>query len=137
MAGIDGELTANYLAHCQALRQWRDEFIADRSISDADADTNLERLAGIEQNCGEDALAKRTEFVVTAFNRVARPAEDRLYRDLVQQSRQDRFNQNNQAQRNQLLRSVQQQRVRSDAAVERQWNELELELIRQQIQRDQ
>ncbi|MEQ8956293.1 MAG: hypothetical protein RL120_19350, partial [Gammaproteobacteria bacterium] len=137
LAAIDGEPVANYLSNCAALKQWRDAFIADRTVSDADAQTNLERLAGIEQNCGEEALSKRSEFVVSAFNRLARPGQDQAYRSLVQQSRQDRFDRDNRMQRDMLLRSVQQQRSRSDAAVQQQWNEIELELLRQQMRRDQ
>lgn len=138
LASIDGELLAGYLEHCQSLKSWRDEFVAATVGSDAaarDSEENLQLLVGIEYSCGEGALQKRTEFVTSAFSLLQdrqmqnQGANALLSRRLTELQMESTLNN----ERRLLQNSVLRQGSRRELETERQMNDLEKELIRQQI----
>lgn len=139
LAALDGAELANYLASCELLKQWRDNFVsaAQRPGNDNQDDTgNLRLMVGVEYSCGEGALQKRTQFVSTAFNL--------LYGDqsLSQQSgaalsrrlAELRFETTRNNERRLLQNSIQRQQADRLRQTERQFDDLEKEIIRQQIQ---
>lgn len=69
LAAIDGDTVAEYLAQCQALKQWRQALIDSRqgAAPAQDDSLNLQRLMSIEMYCGENALLARTEHVASSF----------------------------------------------------------------------
>ncbi len=135
LQAIDGELLATYLTHCDALKNWRDEFVAEAVGNDQNNTNSLELLVGIEFACGENALQKRTQFVVDTFALLQggqiqeRRASAALSRRLAELNFQSITNQ----QRRLLQDAIQQQQLRSQLETQLQWNEVENELIRQQI----
>lgn len=94
MTAVDGEPVADYLATCQKLEQWRDQFVTRNASREPGADTdndpvsagsgdldnssggseisarNLQRLIDIEFYCADDSLRLRTQYVFTAFTAV-------------------------------------------------------------------
>lgn len=71
MNAIDGEPVASYLAGCQHAKQWRDQFVNSASNaavdSEAYSDRNLRRMIDTEFYCADDSLRLRTEHVFDAF----------------------------------------------------------------------
>lgn len=141
---IDGELMANYLEQCRTLKSWRDDYVDQTVTSDLDSDTEnneemLRRLVSIEFTCGENTLRSRTQFVFSAFNRLrsesaAGGVNGISTTTLSRQLSEGRFNALDNAERQRLQNALQNQQVRSLRESERQFNDLENELIRQQIQ---
>jgi len=140
---IDGELMANYLNQCRTLKDWRDEYVNQTVISNLDSDPEnneemLRRLVSIEFTCGENTLRSRTQFVFTAFNRLrSGSAASGIGASTALISRQlseGRFNALENGERQRLQNALQNQQIRSLRESERQFNDLENELIRQQIQ---
>lgn len=139
LQAIDGALLASYLVDCEALRNWRDDFVsastADNAPDNNNSEENLRRLVGIEFACGENALNKRTEYVVSAFSLLQdgqiknQRASAALTRHLAELQMQSTANQERRLLRNSIL----QQQSKRQLETEQQWNDLELELIRQQI----
>ncbi|MDA1370597.1 MAG: hypothetical protein O2971_07530 [Proteobacteria bacterium] len=139
LQAIDGELLASYLKHCEALRSWRDDFVsastADNTPNNNNSEENLQRLVGIEFACGENALNKRTEYVVSAFSLLQdgqiknQRASAALTRRLAELQLQSTAIQ----ERRLLQNSILQQQSQRQLETEQLWNDLELELIRQQI----
>jgi len=135
---IDGELMANYLEQCRTLRDWRDGYV-DRTVAselDSDSENNeemLRRLVSIEFTCGENTLRSRTQFVFSAFNRL-RSGSSASAATLDRQISNDRFNALENSERQRLQNALRNQQNRSQRESERQFNDLENELIRQQIQ---
>jgi hypothetical protein len=141
---IDGELMASYLEQCRTLKDWRDEYVDQAVTSDLDVDTEnnaemLRRLVTIEFTCGENTLRSRTQFVFSAFNRlrsesaasgVSGPNTTLINRQISN----GRFNALENSERQRLQNALQNQQIRSLRESERQFNDLENELIRQQIQ---
>ncbi|PCI79781.1 MAG: hypothetical protein COB20_04135 [SAR86 cluster bacterium] len=137
---LDGELMANYLEQCRTLKSWRDEYVDQAVTSDLDSDTAnneemLRRLVSIEFTCGENTLRSRTQFVFSAFNRLrsGSATNGAGTATLSRQISNDRFNALENAERQRLQNALQNQRNRSLRESERQFNDLENELIRQQI----
>lgn len=138
---VDGELMASYLERCRLLKNWRDEYV-DRSIAadlNADAAENeemLRRLISIEYSCGENALRNRTQFVISAFDRVRGTAAGggATGTSLDRQLLEGRFKAIEDGERRRLQDALQNQQRRSLRESERQFNDLENELLRQQIQ---
>lgn len=131
LAAIDGETVANYLSQCRTLRQWRDDFIAANRQADANStdSLNLQRLMNIEYYCAENALLVRTSHVADAFAAIGAPALANLRSELAG----DRFDrQQRQWRRDSTPRSM-NQRLRAET--DRLWRELELENLRQQLNR--
>lgn len=138
---IDGELMANYLEQCRTLKSWRDEYVDQSVTADLDSDTEnntemLRRLVSIEFTCGENTLRNRTQFVFRAFDRLrSEPGSNGTNAALInRQLSEGRFNALENAERQRLQNALQNQRNRSLRQSERQFNDLENELIRQQIQ---
>ena len=69
LAAIDGDTVAEYLAQCQALKQWRQALIDSRqgAAPAQDDSLKLQRLMNIEVYCGENALLAGTEHVASSF----------------------------------------------------------------------
>jgi hypothetical protein len=154
LRAIDGELLASYISHCKKLTTWRDGFIItaqsssvsneklDKNPEENSADNSKESLAlmvEVEYSCGENALKKRTEYVVSAFNtleggtllnqltqRSLTQTLDRRLANLEQQSRLE-------SQGESLKNSIQKQGQLQQEATQQQMQRLETELIRQQI----
>ncbi len=138
---VDGELMANYLEQCRTLKDWRDEYVNQAAASDLDSDSEnnaemLRRLVSIEFTCGENTLRSRTQFVFSAFNRLRRGANTTGANPALinRQLSNDRFNALENSERQRLQNALQNQQDRSQRESERQFNDLENELIRQQIQ---
>ena len=135
LQAVDGELLATYLTHCDTLKNWRDESVTETAGNDQNDTNSLELLVGIEFACGENALQKRTQFVVDTFALLQedqiqeRRANAAMSRRLAELEFQSISNQ----QRRLLQDSIQQQQLRSQLETQQQWNDVENELIRQQI----
>ena len=140
---VDGELMANYLEQCRILKHWRDEYVNQTVAANLNSDTvnneqMLRRLVSIEFTCGENTLRSRTQFVFSAFNRLrGESAANAIGANTTFISRQisnNQFNELENGERRRLQNALQNQQNRSLRESERQFNELENELIRQQIQ---
>tara|TARA_B110000858_G_scaffold194218_1_gene248190 strand:+ start:41350 stop:42015 length:666 start_codon:yes stop_codon:yes gene_type:complete len=141
MKAIDGKLMANYLEQCRTLKDWRDEYVEQTVAADLDSDTEnneemLRRLVAIEFTCGESTLRSRTQFVFTAFNRLRSSANTGNSTSTIsRQLSESRFNALENSERQRLQNALQNQQNRSLRESEQQFNNLENELIRQQIQK--
>jgi hypothetical protein len=136
LQSVDGTLLADYLANCAALKTWREEFITGNNSDSENAETNLQLLSGIELACGENALQKRTEYVVSAF--VLLQGEQSQNRSgTLANRRLTEFEQEQTliSERRRLQNSVFEQQQRRRSETNQQWNNLENELLRQQINR--
>jgi predicted protein tyrosine phosphatase len=140
---VDGELMANYLEQCRTLKHWRDEYVNQTVAANLNSDAvnneeMLRRLVSIEFTCGENTLRSRTQFVFSAFNRLrGESAANAIGANTTFISRQisnNRFNALENGERQRLQNALQNQQNRSLRESERQFNDLENELIRQQIQ---
>ncbi len=137
MASIDGEALGDYREHCAALREWRDNYVESPPPTGQDSGRDrrmLENLVGIERVCGENALRRRTEFIAQAFERLrplsARPAGALSLRRRVSDLE---FNSSLDGWRSELLPIDSNRRVRGETL--RGFDQLELELIRRQLDR--
>lgn len=148
LTAIDGELMAGYIRECRNLKQWRNEFVNKSVLNNSDLSTTddeemLRRLIAIEFNCGESTLQDRTEYVVSAFSRLQSDSSRSELSSgsglapaiLIRQLSERRFNDIEERERLRLQNAVQNQQSRSQLETERQFNTLENELLRQQIQR--
>lgn len=144
MQAIDGALVADYLQRCKELKNWRDGYVERRVATDLDVDDGnsvemLQRLIAIEYNCAEDSLIAHTEFVSTAFNRLrgdTAVVSARANADAASLSRQlseQNLSALDESERLRLLDALRSQQNRSQRETERQFDDLELELLRQQI----
>jgi predicted protein tyrosine phosphatase len=140
---VDGELMANYLEQCRTLKHWRDEYVNQAVAANLNSDAvnneeMLRRLVSIEFTCGENTLRSRTQFVFSAFNRLrGESAANAIGANTTFISRQisnNQFIELENGERRRLQNALQNQKNRSLRESERQFNELENELIRQQIQ---
>ncbi|HIF74403.1 MAG TPA: hypothetical protein EYG31_04560 [Porticoccaceae bacterium] len=150
LASLDGEVLANYLSNCSELKSWRDDYIAasqsnsanssdDNDTTSEEDATNLQLLISIEFNCGENALQKRTQYVVDTFTLLQdgqirnQRADSAMRRRLTELEFNSVLNQERSALRN----SVQQQQSIRSQETQRQFDNLQNELIRQQIRYQQ
>lgn len=134
LASVDGDVLAGYLEHCAELKQWRDNYVDNPPPAGPDSERDRWRLLGVERVCGEDALRRRTEFVVVAFEKL----NERAARRAGGLSLQRRifgleYNSTLGGWRNELDVTNSNSRVRSETL--QQFDQLEEELIRQQINR--
>ena len=134
LASIDGEVLAGYLEQCAELKQWRDSYVENPPPAGPDSERDRQRLVGVERVCGEDALRRRTEYVVIAFEEL----NERLTRRASGLSLQRRmseleFRSSVGGWQNELDVTNSNRRVRSETL--QQFDQLEEELIRQQINR--
>lgn len=134
LASIDGEVLAGYLEQCASLKQWRDSYVDNPPPASSDSERDLQRLVGVERVCGEDALRRRTEFVVIAFEALnERPARPASGLSLQRRLTELEFRSTLGGWQNELDVSNSNRRVRSETL--QQFDQLEEELIRQQINR--
>ncbi len=142
MAAIDGEALAGYLAHCDELRLWRNAYIEDPPAAGPDSERDRQRLIGVERVCGEDVLRNRAEIVVDAYDAAFEAAFDALRErgerrpgELSMQRRLSEleFQSTLGGWRNELDVTNSNRRVRAETS--QQFDQLEEELIRQQINR--
>lgn len=124
-----------YQQHCQVLRDWRDQLVEENTATTAVPETGTaRRLIDVEYTCGEDALVKRTAFVLAAYektqsgNRTILPA---VVADANQQQTQNEYARL----RRSLLRDSSAQRQRLDDEIQQQWQRIELENLREQNRR--
>lgn len=134
LTSIDGDVLAGYLEHCAELRQWRDTYVENPPPAGPDSERDRQRLVGVERVCGENALRQRTEFVAVAFDEL----NERLSRRASGLSLQRRiseleFRSTLGGWQNELDVTNSNRRVRSETL--QQFDQLEEELIRQQINR--
>lgn len=143
MAAIDGELMADYLEMCRELKAWRDGYVDEAVALDLDAgsannEEMLRRLIAIEYSCGENTVLNRTEFVATAFERLHSDGSSAVSTNqansISRQLSERRFTAVEERERQNLQESLRNQQLRSQRESERQFNDLENELLRQQIQ---
>lgn len=136
LAAIDGENLAGYLAHCDALKQWRDDYVENPPAAATEGERDLQRLIGIERTCGENALRRRTRFVAEAFDAISTRRASRL-NGLSLQRRLGGidFQSSLRGWRNELNATTPNHRIHNETL--RQFDQLEEELIRQQINRPQ
>ncbi len=136
LAAIDGETLAGYLAHCNALKQWRDEYVENppSAAAAAEGERDLQRLIGIERACGENALRRRARFVTEAFDAINSHRASRLNGlSLQRRLGEIEFQSTLGGWRNELDASSPNRRIHNETL--RQFDQLEEELIRRQINR--
>jgi len=144
LSSLDGELMSGYLEQCSLLKDWRDDYIDQSVASQLNADNGnndemLRRLVAIEYTCGENSLRSRTQFVVVAFNRLrsssANSASPGISAATIsRQLYENRFDALENRERERLQDAMRSQQDRSQRETSQQFNDLENELIRQQIQ---
>ena len=141
---LDGELMSGYLEQCSLLKGWRDDHI-DQSLAsrpNTGSGNNYEmlrRLVAIQYTCGENSLRSRTQFVVVAFNRLSSNSANSASSvtsaaTISRQLYENRFNALENRERERLQDAIRSQQDRSQRETNQQFNDLENELIRQQIQ---
>lgn len=134
LASVDGDVLAGYLEHCAELKQWRDAYVDNPPPAGPDSERDRQRLLGVERVCGEDALRRRTEFVVVAFEalneRSARRAGGLSLRRRISELE---YNSTLGGWRDEFDVTNSNRRVRGETL--QQFDQLEEELIRQQINR--
>ncbi|MDG2140143.1 MAG: hypothetical protein P8K27_01475 [Gammaproteobacteria bacterium] len=134
LKAVDGELVARYIANCDALKLWRDDFVSDQSLPPSAVEKNLRAMMEIEFTCGENALQKRTQYVTKAVELLQNNfQQSQAYTSINRRISEIQLNQLLSKERSSLESSVfeQNQRVRSET--NQQQNELEKELLRQEI----
>lgn len=172
IAAIDGELLAQYIAHCEVLAAWRASYVTTafettqnataagqtpseiararseiartqseiaRTPSDiagtpSEIESPLQLLVGAEYACGENALQARTGFVTAAFAQLQQNATaiQQEHAGLTRRLNESQFDATLSAERRLLQNSVQQQQLQRQQESERQLQQLENEIIRQQ-----
>lgn len=136
LQSVNGELLADYLANCEVLKTWREQFVTGELERNKDAEEYLDLLSGIEFSCGENALQRRTESVVSVFNILrGNSSQSQTASTLSRRIAESEFEQTSNAERRLLQDSIQRQQQRSLLQSDRQWDDLQEELIRQQINR--
>lgn len=138
LAAIDGELLAQYLAHCRVLKEWKAQYVtaafnADQTL--ITADTALQLLVGTDYACGENALQQRTEFVTSTFALIQPGAgiSQRQNNQVELRLKELQFDATLSAERSLLQNSVEQQELQRVQESARQMRQLELENLRQQL----
>ena len=138
---IDGDPVKTYIAHCDSLKNWREEYVENHDentssqiVGDAQA---LELLVGTQFNCGENALSKRSDNIASAYDYAAKAprslGSSSNQRDYRLQRKQSQFDQLDASERNRLNQSIDVQRSRTNDQNQNLNNALQQELIRQQI----
>jgi len=141
MGAIDGEPVANYLDRCREIKQWRDGFVTDNAggdtddsstDSEADRERNLQRLIDIEFYCADDSLRLRTQYVFDAFAAVRQTSGVQQWGQQGIARQQPTGMAIPQSRTGGAVSSM-HERVRQET--EQRWQQLQLELIRQQSRR--
>lgn len=137
MNAIDGEPVANYLAACRQLELWRKEYVdrhatartvaqSSTTAAEADSERDLQRLVDIEYYCGDDALRLRTNHVFDAFAMVRR---SRVAGQGLAGTRPGLS-----APHSENIGTVRAIHERLRLETEQRWQQLQLDLLRQQSQ---
>ncbi len=134
LSALDRELP-RYLQHCEILRDWREQVVSD--FTDADADAELaQRLIEVEFTCGEDALVKRNNAVLAAYQKTSLIAPGglaTLLADSANNQASQAFSRNQHAVSQDL--SQQQQRLRNE--IQQQWQRIQLQNVREENRQPQ
>lgn len=129
---IDGEPVARYLRLCQALRDWREDFVSDYQTSGQSSQHQtsqaLQLLVQTEYYCAENALRLRTEHVLGAFTALNQ-SEREVERD------SDYFLPANGSRNGDARTGARDMHERLRRETDRQWRDLELEMLRRQLNR--
>lgn len=136
LKALDGDELATYLQQCQLLKEWRNTFLEDTlGKPSTDAESNLQLLLGIEYNCGENAMQRRTAYVTDAFNSLYGKSSltESTESSINQRFAESQFENQLNYQRQLLQQSIQQQQSHRLDQTQQQFNDLENELIRQQL----
>ncbi|MGI9249714.1 MAG: hypothetical protein ACR2PR_00715 [Pseudohongiellaceae bacterium] len=141
MALLDGAALIGYLDDCQTLTAWRDEFVTrnnEQPSSNLDSQQYLQLLVAVEYACTADVMEKRTTAVIPAFGRLreqrlAGAGESRELTLLRQQAAQSTFEFMEARERQLQMRQMRQTQSRVVDETDELMDDLELELIRQQI----
>jgi len=137
MNTVDGDAVAQYLDHCSALTRWRDNFVSierDETSSAAELNRIINRLRGVEYYCSEDALSRRTEFVQTAFNRLRSTGSlGASYSGWSTTT--PGVGANRPLPSPSVYQSHQRQRQRLRGETNQLWNDVEIDLLRRQLER--
>ncbi len=134
LALIDGEVLAGYLEHCAELKEWRNAYVENPPAAGSNSERDRQRLVGVERVCGDEALRRRTEFVVVAFEALnERPARRAGGLSLQRRISELEFRSTLGGWQDDLDVTNSNTRVRGETL--QQFDQLEEELIRQQINR--
>lgn len=128
---LDDAFIPAYLSHCKFISEWREQLVAREDSDELDNELNgdLARLLiDAEFTCGEDALAKRTEFTVLAFQTWQEAHADTSL--LAPQ-----YDRNTSARSSPVPEALQSQQSRLNQEIDRQWQRVELDNIRQQLRK--
>ena len=134
LEAVDGELVARYLANCDALKIWRDDFVSNQALSPSNVGRNLRIMTGIEFACGENALEKRTQSVTKAVELLQNNfQQNQLSTSINLRISGIQLRQLHNKERGLLERSIFKQNQRVRAETDQQRKGLERELLRQEI----
>jgi len=134
---LNGELLESYINNCQAIKTWRDQFVSSQagaSLPPVDASESLALMIDAEFLCGERALLNRTGFIELAYqqlnitNSLGVPRAGLTSKELGEFRQELLISR----ERERLMNSFQQQQLRQRQETQRQIDQQELELIRQQ-----
>lgn len=139
LGAIDGADLADYVSRCEVLKAWRENFVlaAQQSSTDnRDNAADLSLMVGIEFTCGEDALQKRTQSVTAAFNMLYgnQNSAQQANREIARRLAELQFETTLNNERRLLQDAIRRQQSDRLLQNERQFDALEKEIIRQQIQ---
>lgn len=132
---INGDFLPRYLELCNELKTWREQLSEESSnngVDPAQGPKILQQLLDVEFSCGEEALTKRTQFVLSAWTKIRSPSYQGNGIAMPNQNAVDSLNY---SMRNSLLNGVDNQQERVRAETQQLWRRLELENIRQQNRR--
>ncbi|MBL4819399.1 MAG: hypothetical protein JKY98_00200 [Gammaproteobacteria bacterium] len=136
---LNGEILNQYLTNCRAAKTWREQFVASQVENPLlnvpiDADENLSSMINIEFLCGEDALLKRAGSVAIAYGQTLQSSglSSSSVGSLNRQLNEMRQHELITRERNRLFENMQQQQLQQKQETQRQFQNLELEIIRQE-----
>ncbi len=139
LEAVDGKIIADYLDHCSRLENWKQELLREVLTSNTDtanSSIQLQRIARVENICGDTALENNTQFVFPAFNALRQQGIDSRPADAVSRRVSElEFSILENAERRSLQNSLRQQQLRRQQETEQQIISQQNELLRQQIDR--
>jgi len=139
LGAIDGADLADYVARCEVLKTWRENFVLAARQSGTDnrgSAADLSLMVGIEFTCGENALQKRTQSVTAAFNMLYgnQNSAQQANSEIARRFAELQFETTLSNERRLLQDAIRRQQSDRLLQNERQFDALEKEIIRQQIQ---
>ena len=134
LEAVDGELVARYIANCDALKIWRDDFVSNQALPPSDVEKNLRVMMGIEFSCGENALEKRAQSVTKAVELLQNNfQQNQLSTSINRTISEIQLRQLHNKERGSLESSILKQNQRVRIETDQQRKRLERELLRQEI----